>query len=107
MRPIGQFKSGIPRLTRRVVLLGWYYWRAKYVAPCFRIEESIRVHELCRLKNYQPVPFQRSTIRMGLVTEFRVEDGMRLLPDQQRPDWRRAVAPLRSNHLGPARAAIA
>src|SRR5438067_9986551 len=43
---------------------------------------------------------------MRTVAKLCIKDRMRLLPNQQGPNWRRTVATFGSNHLRPARAAI-
>src|SRR5262249_17131910 len=80
--------------------------RTKLVSPRMLIEMSERGHELRRFKNDLPVAFQRSAIRMRPVAKLRVKDRMRLLPDQQRANRRRAIRAFWANHLRPSRPGV-
>src|SRR6266576_26652 len=83
------------------------HWWSKHKSFSWLVEKCIRRHELRRLKNDLSIACQGCSIATHVVAKLRVEDWMRLLPDQQWPNRRGAIAPVCGSHLGPARACIA
>src|SRR2546422_11453566 len=81
--------------------------RAEHIPLALCFEVSVRRHELGRFENDLTIAFERRAIAMRQVAKLCVKDRMRLLPNQQRADWRRTVVSFRSNHLWPARSSIA
>src|SRR5262245_56275673 len=89
-----------------MILLRRNHRRTQDVSSLHFIKMRIGRHELRRFKNNLTVTLERCPIGVRPVTKFRIEDRMRLLPDQERTDRRRTIAAFWSNHLGPARPSI-
>src|SRR5438874_3696025 len=90
-----------------MILLRRNQRRTEHVSLALFCEVSIRRHERGGLEDDFTIAFECRAIAMSQVAKLRVKDRMRLLPNQQGPDWRRTVAAFRSHHLRPARATIA
>src|SRR6266542_2458527 len=89
--PIGQLEGRIPRLERRMVFLGRNQGWSKHISVSLSVEVGIGSHKLRRLENQPAITFQRCMTGARPVTKLRVEDRVRLLPDQQRPDRKSVV----------------
>src|SRR5688572_5968531 len=81
--------------------------RAEHVPPLRLVPPGIRRHELRRREHEIAIALEHAAIRSSSEYEFGQIDRMRLLPDQEYTDAGWAVAPFRTDHLRPARAAIA
>src|SRR5215510_504205 len=89
-----------------MILLRGNHRRPQHISLPLTFEERERSHELRRFEDDFAIPGERAAIGMRSITQFRVKDRMRLLPNQQRANGRGTVSPFRSNHLGPAGAPV-
>src|SRR3979490_718693 len=87
-----------------MIFLGRNHWWSKHKSLSWLVEKCIRRHKLRRLKNDLSIAFQGCSITTNVVAKLRVEDWMRLWPEEQWPNRRGTIAPVCGSHLGPTRA---
>jgi len=106
--PIGDFKGGIALVfvIGKINLRRIRKRRPEAVLVAVGIPSRKGGHELGRLEHQFLILPECFAVGMDAVTEFRIEDRMRLLPDQEafQVGWRRVAG--RSHALGPAGAFV-
>ena len=105
--PVGQLKRQVERLVLRKNFLCALQHRAENEAARVRVPSRVARHEVGGLKNDVAEFFERGLVLMLPPAQLRVENRMRLLPHEKRPDGRRRFRAARTGHLGPTRTGVA